>query len=85
MDNVLLQAFSEKKREIEIPQIGPKAEILQFAEYNLLSFAQREEIRSLAVKAPTLATQVNILARLGYVPRGKLIKETKKQKASEKR
>ena len=65
-DNVLLQAFSEKKREIEIPQIGPKAEILQFAEYNLLSFAQREEIRSLAVKAPTRGTQANILERLGY-------------------
>ncbi len=65
-DAVLLQALSEKKRELEHPQIGPKMEMLQFAEYNLLSFAQREEIRSLAVKAPTRGTQVNILERLGY-------------------
>ncbi len=69
IDDILLQAFAEKKREIEIPQIGPKAEILQFAEYNLLSFAQREEIRSLAVKAPTRGTQVNIMERLGYIPK----------------
>lgn len=65
-DTVLLQAFSEKKREIEYPQIGPKMDVLKFAEYNLLSFAQREEIRSLAVKSPTRATQVHILERLGY-------------------
>jgi len=65
-DKVLLQVFFEKKREMEFPQIGPKMEILQFAEYNLLSFAQREEIRSLAVKAPTRGTQVHILERLGY-------------------
>lgn len=65
-DGVLLNAFSEKKREMEFPQIGPKMEILQFAEYNLLSFAQREEIRSLAVKAPTRSTQASILERLGY-------------------
>ncbi|NCP76872.1 hypothetical protein GW830_01890 [bacterium] len=65
-DTVLSNAFSERKREMEFPQIGPKMEILQFAEYNLLSFAQREEIRSLAVKAPTRGTQVRILERLGY-------------------
>lgn len=63
-DTVLLEAFSEKKREIEYPQIGPKMDVLKFAEYNLLSFAQREEIRSLAVKSPTRATQVHILERL---------------------
>jgi excinuclease ABC subunit C len=65
-DAILLTAFTEKKREIEYPQIGPKMEILQFAEYNLLSFAQREEIRSLAVKTPTRGTQVHILEQLGY-------------------
>lgn len=63
-DVILLQAFLEKKREIEYPQIGPKMEILQFAEYNLLSFAQREQIRSLAVKAPTRGVQSQILERL---------------------
>lgn len=65
-DSVLMKAFVEKKREMEFPQIGPKMDVLQFAEYNLLSFAQREEIRSLAVKAPTRGTQANILERLGY-------------------
>lgn len=65
-DSVLLEIFAEKKREIEYPQIGPKMDILQFAEYNLLSFAQREEIRSFSVKSPTRHTQVHILERLGY-------------------
>lgn len=65
-DTILLDAFSERKREMECPKIGPKMEILQFAEYNLLSFAQREEMRSLSVKAPTRGTQVHILERLGY-------------------
>jgi len=65
-DVVLVQAFAERKREIESPKIGAKWDMLKFTEYNLLSFAQREEIRSLAVKAPTRATQVHILERLGY-------------------
>lgn len=65
-NEILLHALSEKKREVEYPQIGPKMDILKFAEYNLLSFAQREEIRSLAVKAPTRATQVHIMEILGY-------------------
>ncbi|MDD2891559.1 MAG: excinuclease ABC subunit UvrC [Candidatus Gracilibacteria bacterium] len=65
-DIILLDIFMKNKRDIEYPQIGPKMEILQFAEYNLLSFAQREEIRSLAVKDPTRGTQVHILERLGY-------------------
>ena len=65
-DTVLLEALRLSKYEIEYPQIGPKMEIVQFVEYNLLSFAQREEIRSLSVKAPTRKTQSDILARLGY-------------------
>lgn len=65
-DAILLQLFSAKKREMEFPKIGPKMDILQFAEYNLLSFAQREEIRSLSVKSPTRMTQAHILERLGY-------------------
>jgi excinuclease ABC subunit C len=52
-DPVLLVGFLEQKREIEYPQIGPKVDILKFVEYNLLSFAEREQIRSLSVKAPT--------------------------------
>ncbi len=65
-DEALLQALANKGNSIEYPQIGPKSEILQFAEYNLLSFAEREEIRSLSVKAPTRSTQAHILERLGY-------------------
>jgi len=52
-DAVLIAGFLSQKREIEYPQIGPKVDILKFAEYNLLSFAEREQIRSLSVKAPT--------------------------------
>lgn len=63
-DMILLQALAEKKMEIEYPQIGPKMEILIFAEYNLLSFAQREEIRSLSVKSPTRMTQAHIMEQL---------------------
>lgn len=72
-----MKALEEKRREIEIPQIGPKVDILQFAEYNLLSFAQREEIRSLSVKAPTRGTQAHIMERLGYEPKksGELVFE----------
>lgn len=66
-DTLLIEALIEKKREIKYPQIGPKADILKFTEYNLLSFAQREEIRSLSVKSPTRSTQVDILQKLGYV------------------
>lgn len=65
-DMVLLQALAEKKREIEYPRMGSKIDVLQFTEYNLLSFAEREKIRSLAVKAPTRATQVHILEKLSY-------------------
>lgn len=63
-DPVILAGFAEQKREIEYPQIGPKAEILKFTEYNLRSYAEREELRSLSVKSPTRTTQVNILERL---------------------
>jgi excinuclease UvrABC nuclease subunit len=63
-NTTLLTALKEKKYEIEIPKIGPKMEMLQFIEYNLLSFAQREEMRSISVKSPTRKTQADILERL---------------------
>lgn len=65
-DPILLQTLGENGREIEYPQIGPKMDILRFAEYNLLSFAEREKIRSLSVKTPTRLIQTHILERLGY-------------------
>lgn len=73
-DLILIAGFLSQKREIEYPQIGPKTDILKFVEYNLLSFAEREHIRSLSVKAPTKWTQENILKRLGYntSPEGKV-------------
>gem|GEM_PF-689437 len=63
-DPVILTGFVEQKREIEYPQIGPKAEVLKFTEYNLRSYAEREELRSLSVKSPTRTTQMNIIERL---------------------
>ncbi|MDP2104098.1 MAG: hypothetical protein Q8K26_04210, partial [Candidatus Gracilibacteria bacterium] len=72
IDPLVLAGISEQKREIEYPQIGPKAEILKFTEYNLRSYAEREELRSLSVKSPTRTTQLNILERLfGKEERGK--------------
>jgi len=61
-------------------------DVLKFAEYNLLSFAQREEIRSLAVKSLTRATQAHILERLGYeLPAWKLKSVKTNKKVSQKR
>lgn len=65
-DPMLVDALATKKIRVEYPTIGPKAEMLRFAEYNLLGFAHREAMKSLSVKTFTKATQVAILEQLGY-------------------
>jgi excinuclease ABC subunit C len=65
-DEAFLEYIRTMKIRIEYPQIGPKKDLLEFAERQIKEYAYKRELTTLENKTLTREHMTNILERLGY-------------------
>ena len=65
-DEAFLEYLRTMKIRIEYPQIGPKKELLEFAERQIKEYAYKRELTTLENKILTREHMTNVLERLGY-------------------
>ncbi len=65
-DNALHAFLSEKGIAVQLPQIGPKKELLDFAKNQVREYAYKQEMEHLENRMLTRTHMENVLTRIGY-------------------
>lgn len=65
-DEAFLEYLRTMKIRIEYPHIGPKKDLLEFAERQIKEYAYKRELTTLENKTLTREHMTNVLERLGY-------------------